>query len=105
MYVTTGDWVRQVLAVLGYPAYLVPVMIVVKVLGVVAIAPRRSAALSDLALCRHVPHLLVFVRRTSVSASPAAPCRPRWGSHCWPLSSRRTPPAKSLSPYVQAAML
>ena len=32
-YVTKGDWVRQALAELGYPAYLVPVMIVVKILA------------------------------------------------------------------------
>jgi len=30
MYVTKGDWVRQALGELGYPAYLVPLMITVK---------------------------------------------------------------------------
>lgn len=48
-YVARGDWVRQVLSDLGYPAYLVPVMVVVKILGVVAILSRFSVSLSDLA--------------------------------------------------------
>jgi formate-dependent phosphoribosylglycinamide formyltransferase (GAR transformylase) len=49
MYVTKGDWVRQALAELGYPAYLVPLMIVVKVLGPGAILLRFNVPLSDLA--------------------------------------------------------
>ncbi|GGF18948.1 hypothetical protein GCM10011611_26010 [Aliidongia dinghuensis] len=59
MYVTKGDWVRQVLAGLGYPAYLVPVMIAVKVLGVAAILSRFSLALSDLAYAGIFYHLLL----------------------------------------------
>src|SRR5262249_10807385 len=33
MYLTKGAWVRQALADLGYPAYFVPLLITVKVLG------------------------------------------------------------------------
>ncbi|MDA9404675.1 DoxX family protein [Bradyrhizobium sp. CCBAU 45389] len=59
MYLTRGDWVRQALAELGYPAYLVPGMIVVKVLGPAAILLRASVALSDLAYAGILFHLLL----------------------------------------------
>lgn len=59
LYATKGDWVRGVIADLGYPAYLVPVMIVVKVLGPVAILSRFSVALSDLAYAGAFYHLLL----------------------------------------------
>ncbi|MBR0784117.1 DoxX family protein [Bradyrhizobium iriomotense] len=59
MYLTRGDWVRQALAELGYPAYLVPVMIVVKVLGPAVILLRVSVALSDLAYAGIFFHLLL----------------------------------------------
>jgi hypothetical protein len=77
MYVTKGDWVRQVLAGLGYPSYLVPVMTVVKVLGPLAILSRFSVALSDLAYAGIFYHLLLSglahlgVRKPS-GAAPAA---------------------------------
>jgi hypothetical protein len=77
MYVTKGDWVRQALAELGYPAYLVPLMIVVKVLGPAAILLRFNVALSDLAYAGMFYHLLlaflahVAVRKPS-AALPAA---------------------------------
>ncbi len=58
-YVTKGAWVRQILSELGYPAYLVPVMIAVKVLGVAAIVSRFSVALSDLAYAGIFYHLLL----------------------------------------------
>ena len=59
LYLTKGSWVRTVLADLGYPAYLVPVMIAVKVLGPVAILSRFSVALSDLAYAGIFYHLLL----------------------------------------------
>jgi len=59
MYLTKGDWVRKVLADLGYPGYLVPFMIVVKVLGPVAILSRFSIALSDLAYAGVFFHLVL----------------------------------------------
>jgi hypothetical protein len=59
MYLTKGNWVRQVLAELGYPAYLVPFMIVVKVLGPAVILSRANVALSDLAYAGMFYHLLL----------------------------------------------
>jgi len=76
-YVTKGAWVRQILSELGYPAYLVPVMIAVKLLGVAAILSRFSVALSDLAYAGIFYHLLLSglahlgVRKPS-GAFPAA---------------------------------
>lgn len=58
-YLTNGAWVRQALADLGYPAYLVPLMIAVKVLGAAAILSRFSVALSDLAYAGMFYHLLL----------------------------------------------
>jgi hypothetical protein len=45
-YATQGDTVRQLLGNLGYPAYLVPLLIVVKPLGVFAVLSRVNVALS-----------------------------------------------------------
>lgn len=59
LYLSKGDWVRKTLAELGYPAYLVPVMIVVKVLGPAAILSRFNVALSDLAYAGMFFHLLL----------------------------------------------
>lgn len=60
LYVTKGAWVRKTLAELNYPApYLVPLMIVVKVLGPVAILSRVSLPLSDLAYAGIFFHLLL----------------------------------------------
>jgi DoxX-like family len=59
MYLTKGNWVRQVLADLGYPAYLVPVMTIVKVLGPAAILLRINVGLSDLAYAGVFYHLLL----------------------------------------------
>ena len=59
IYLTQGDTVRQALGGLGYPAYLMPVLIVVKILGVAAILSRVSVALSDLAYAGMFYHLLL----------------------------------------------
>jgi hypothetical protein len=59
IYLTQGDMVRQALGGLGYPAYLMPVLIVVKILGVAAILSRVSVALSDLAYAGMFYHLLL----------------------------------------------
>lgn len=61
MYITKGDTVRQALGALGYPAYLVPVLITVKLLGVVAILSRLSVRLSDLAYAGMFFHLLLAI--------------------------------------------
>jgi hypothetical protein len=60
IYATKADWVRRALAELGYnAAYLVPFMIVVKVLGPLAILSRVSVPLSDLAYAGIFFHLLL----------------------------------------------
>ncbi|PSJ57478.1 DoxX family protein [Kumtagia ephedrae] len=60
LYLTKGAWVRQTLAELNYPApYLVPFMVVVKVLGPVAILSRVSTPLSDLAYAGILFHLVL----------------------------------------------
>ena len=59
IYMARRGWVRQALADLGYPAYLVPVMTAVKILGVAAILSRASVALSDLAYAGMLYHLML----------------------------------------------
>lgn len=60
LYVTKATWVRQTLAELNYPApYLVPLMVLVKVLGPAAILSRVSVPLSDLAYAGIFFHLLL----------------------------------------------
>ncbi|MCD9115345.1 DoxX family protein [Pseudomonas bijieensis] len=59
LYVTKKAWVGQALADLGYPSYLVPMLTVLKILGVVAILSRTSVALSDLAYAGMLYHLLL----------------------------------------------
>lgn len=61
-YVTSGDMVRGMFAALGYPAYLVPTLIVVKLLAIVAILSRGSLFLSDLAYVGMFFHLLLAVQ-------------------------------------------
>jgi len=59
VYITKREWVRQALTDLGYPSYLVPVLIVVKLLAVAAILSRVSVTLSDLAYAGMFYHLLL----------------------------------------------
>ncbi|TGN99177.1 DoxX family protein [Burkholderia sp. USMB20] len=60
LYIVKRDWVRQTLAALNYPApYLVPLMIVVKILGPLVILSRISVPLSDLAYAGIFFHLLL----------------------------------------------
>lgn len=60
LYVIKKDWVRQTLTELNYPApYLVPFMVVVKILGPLAILSRFSVPLSDLAYAGIFFHLLL----------------------------------------------
>lgn len=103
LYVTKGDWVRKALADLGYPAYLVPVMIVVKVLGPVAILSRFSVALSDLAYAGIFYHLLLSglahlgVRKPKGAVPAALGLVLLVASFLTQNTARETP-----SPYVQA---
>lgn len=58
-YLARTAWVRQALAGLGYPGYLVPILTAVKLLAVTAILSRASVALSDLAYAGMFYHLLL----------------------------------------------
>jgi len=106
VYVTRGTWVRQVLADLGYPAYLVPVMIVVKVVGVVATLSRFDVALSDLAYAGIFYHLLLSglahlgVRKPWGAVPAVVGLALLAASFVTQNAAREVP-----SPYVQAAML
>lgn len=105
IYVVKGDWVRQTLAKLGYPSYLVPILIAVKILAVVAILSRFSVALSDLAYAGMFYHLLlsasahINVRKPS-GALPAAVCMVLLVTSFLTQNTARETP----SPYVHAAM-
>ncbi|MNG79493.1 MULTISPECIES: DoxX family protein [Serratia] len=59
LYVVKAGWVRQTLIDFGYPAYLHPVLIVVKLLAVIAILSRFSVFLSDLAYAGVFYHLIL----------------------------------------------
>ena len=106
IYVTQGDWVRRTLADLGYPAYLVPVMIAVKILGVVAILSRFSVALSDLAYAGIFYHLLLSglahlgVRKPGGALPAAVGLALLAASFVTQNAAREIP-----TPYVQAAKL
>jgi hypothetical protein len=71
-YVIQGDTVRQSLGALGYPAYLVPILIVVKILAVAAILSRVSMALSDLAYAGMFYHLLLAISAHVYAGEPSA---------------------------------
>lgn len=59
LYLVKTDWVRKQLAELGYPGYLVPLLIAVKILAVIAVLWRVSVPLSDLAYAGMFFHLLL----------------------------------------------
>ncbi|WP_318657035.1 DoxX family protein [Pseudomonas capsici] len=78
LYIAKGDFVRKAQAELGYSApWLVPFMIVVKVLGPLAILWHFNVALSDLAYAGMFYHLILSGMahlgvRNPKSALPAA---------------------------------
>lgn len=60
IYIVKKGWVRKTLVELNYPApYLVPLMVIVKVLAPLAILSRFSMLLSDLAYAGIFFHLLL----------------------------------------------
>lgn len=59
LYIVKRAWVRQALTDLGYPTYLVPFLIAVKLLAVAAILSRVNVVLSDLAYAGAFYHLLL----------------------------------------------
>lgn len=76
-YAIKGEWVRHVFVELGYPRYLMPILIAVKVLAVAVILSRVSVPLSDLVYAGMFFHLLLsalahFGVRKPGGAVPAA---------------------------------
>ena len=76
MYIFKGDWVRKALADLGYPVYLVRVLIAAKLLAVATLISRFNVALGDLAYAGMLFHLLLSAAahlgvRKPAQASPA----------------------------------
>ncbi|OWV80526.1 hypothetical protein ATY78_07520 [Rhizobium sp. R635] len=106
LYVTRRDWVREALGELGFKApFLIPFMIVVKVLGPAAILSRVSVPLSDLAYAGIFFHLLlsgfahVGVRKPAGALPAAIGLALLVTSFATQNDARGVP-----SPYVQAAM-
>ncbi len=105
IYVTRGDWVREVLAELGYKApCLVPFMIVIKVLGPVAILSRISVPLSDLAYAGIFFHLLLSGLAHIGVRKPAGALPAAIGLALLATSFMTQNDARDIpSPYLQAA--
>lgn len=61
MYIVKADSVRQTLADMAYPRYLVPILAAVKLLAVAAVLSRWNVVLSDLAYAGMFYHLLLAV--------------------------------------------
>ncbi|QEI06393.1 hypothetical protein FXN63_11535 [Pigmentiphaga aceris] len=59
LYLSKSDWVRLEIAKLGYPAYLVPFLIIVKIAAPVAVLSRFNVALSELAYAGMFYHLVL----------------------------------------------
>ena len=70
-YLTQPDTVRQALGHLGYPAYLIPILIAVKIAGPIALLVRPKAVISDLAYAGMLFHLLLAVAAHSFSNDAA----------------------------------
>ncbi|WP_306432202.1 DoxX family protein [Methylosinus sporium] len=61
LYLSKGRQIRQLIGALGYPGYLVQVLIIVKLLAVAAILLPMSVALSNLAYAGMFYHLLLAI--------------------------------------------
>ena len=59
LYIFKKYWVRQTIVDFGYPGYLLPILIVVKILFVTVILSRFSVAVSDFAYAGALCHLLL----------------------------------------------
>lgn len=72
IYIVKRRWVEQTILGFGYPDYLVPVLIVVKLLAVAALLSRVSVGLSDLAYAGMLYHLLLSALAHVGVRKPAA---------------------------------
>jgi hypothetical protein len=60
-YLTQGPMVASMYGALGYPTYLIGILIVAKILGPAAVLSRVSVPLSDLAYAGMFYHLLLAI--------------------------------------------
>ncbi|RUL98007.1 DoxX family protein [Rhizobium chutanense] len=106
IYATRRDWVRQALTELGFTApFLIPFMIVIKVLGPVAILSRVSVPLSDLAYAGIFFHLLLSGLAHIGVRKPAGALPAAIGLALLLTSLMTQNDARDMpSPYIQAAM-
>jgi hypothetical protein len=104
IYLAKRNWVREAIVELGYPGYLQPILVAVKILAVVAILSRVSVALSDLAYAGMFYHLLlstlahVGVRKPRDALPAAAGLALLATSFLTQNTARETP-----SPYARSA--
>ncbi|PDT00606.1 hypothetical protein CO666_29900 [Rhizobium chutanense] len=106
IYATRRDWVRQALTKLGFTApFLIPFMIVIKVLGPVAILSRISVPLSDLAYAGIFFHLLLSGLAHIGVRKPAGALPAAIGLALLITSFMTQNDARDMpSPYIRAAM-
>lgn len=105
LYSTQGDQVRAALGALGYPGYLVPVLIVVKLLGVAAVVSRVNIAISDLAYAGMFYHLLLAISAHLAAADYAGALPAFIGLAALIVSFLTQNAARSRpSPYVPSAL-
>ncbi|TCS14019.1 hypothetical protein EV278_10865 [Caulobacter sp. BK020] len=104
IYVAKRDWVREAIVGFGYPGYLQPILVAIKVLAVVAILSRGNIALSDLAYAGMFYHLLlsglahIGVRKPKGALPAAVGLALLAASFITQNAARETP-----SPYAQSA--
>lgn len=72
IYIVKRRWVEQTILGFGYPDYLVPILIVAKLLAVAALLSRVSVGLSDLAYAGMLYHLLLSALAHVGVRKPAA---------------------------------
>ena len=72
-YFSDLDGVRRTFSELGYPAYLVTYIAIVKLLAAIAVVSRVSIALSDLAYAGMLYHLLLAVSAHLHAGGSAVP--------------------------------
>ncbi|ANL33149.1 MULTISPECIES: DoxX family protein [Rhizobium] len=102
-YVVKRSWVRQTILGFGYPDYLVPILIVVKLLAVAVLLSRVSVGLSDLAYAGMLYHLLLSALAHVGVRKPAAALPALLGLTLLGASFLTQNAARqTLSPYVHA---
>lgn len=103
IYIVKRRWVEQTILGFGYPDYLVPILIVAKLLAVAALLSRVSVGLSDLAYAGMLYHLLLSALahvgvRKPAAALPALVGLTLLGTSFLTQNAAR----QTLSPYAQA---